>query len=180
MTLRRVLDARVQYGRDGRLPEPKTAAGVRRVPLPRFAAGVLTAHRAAQESERDTAGPLWDECGLVVTTRHGKPVGHHNARRSWNRILEEAGVERRGIHHMRHTYVTMLAERGVHQRTAQQLAGHSDSRMTQKVYTHVTDPMFDAAAEAIDRVISDVVRSSIGSNEDDRDESAAGEDQGSG
>jgi integrase len=32
------------------------------------------------------------------------------------------GVEHRGIHHMRHAWVTMLAERGVHERVTQQLA----------------------------------------------------------
>lgn len=177
---RRVLRTRVQYGRDGRLRETKTSAGVRSVPLPRVAADVLRTHRADQQRERAAAGPLWDDWGLVLTTRQGRPVSHHNARRSWNRILDQAGVDLRGIHHMRHTYVTMLAERGVHQRTAQQLAGHSDSRMTQEVYTHVTDPMFDAAAEAIDRVISDVVGSSNGSNEDDGDDSAADDDEGAG
>jgi intergrase/recombinase len=64
----------------------------------------------------------------------------------------QAGVKHRGVHHMRHAYVTMLAEQGVHERVAQQLAGHADSRITREVYTHVTARMLDGAADAIERV----------------------------
>jgi hypothetical protein len=43
---------------------------------------------------------------------------------------KNAGVEHRGIHHLRHSFITTLAERGIHERSAQHLAGHEDSRMT--------------------------------------------------
>jgi hypothetical protein len=52
--------------------------------------------------------------------------------------------------------------------------------MTQEVYTHVTDPMFDAAAEAADRVISDVIGSRDGSNETTDTTQRPVKDQGSG
>ncbi len=60
-------------------------------------------------------------------------------------------MEHRGIHPMRHAYVTMLAEQGVHERVAQQLAGHADSRTTRDIYTHVTGAMLDGAVDAIER-----------------------------
>jgi integrase len=107
-----------QLGRDGRFKSPKTAAGKRVVPLPAFAVQALLDHRERQERERATATE-WDPCGVVISTRTGRPVGHRNAHRSWTRILKNAGVVHRGIHHMRHTYGTTLAERGVHERTAQ-------------------------------------------------------------
>lgn len=153
------LDARVlrfttQYGRDGILREPKTTAGLRVLPLPQSTVDALEAHRERQEQERATAVG-WEDWGLVIVTRTGGPVNHANARRSWNRILRRAGVEHRGIHHLRHAYVTMLAEHGVHERVAQQLAGHADARMTREIYTHVTAPMFDKAANAISHAVDD-------------------------
>lgn len=60
------------------------------------------------------------------------------------------------MHHLRHTWITTLAELGVHERTAQQLAGHADGRMTREIYTHVTDIMLREAADAIERVVADV------------------------
>jgi hypothetical protein len=65
---------------------------------------------------------------------------------------------------MRHAYVTMLAERGVHERVAQQLAGHADARMTREIYTHVTAPMFDAAATAISQAVDGTFGSSADAN----------------
>jgi integrase len=41
-------------------------------------------------------------------------------------------------------------EKGVHPSTAQMMLGHSDIRMTLAVYTHTTDGMHDAAAEALE------------------------------
>jgi integrase len=158
------LDARVlrfatQYGRDGILREPKTTAGLRVLPLPQSTIDALKAHRELQDRERATAVE-WEDWGLVIATSTGRPVNHANARRSWNRIVRSAGVEHRGIHHMRHAYVTMLAEQGVHERVAQQLAGHADARMTREIYTHVTAPMFEAAATAIGRAVDGTFGSS--------------------
>jgi integrase len=72
-------------------------------------------------------------------------------------------VKHRGIHHLRHTFVTALAERNVPERAAQHLAGHADSRMTRRIYTHVTDAMLKAAAGAIEDAAATVSGDEIGS-----------------
>lgn len=149
-----------QLGRDGQLRDLKPEAGKRPVPLPPLVVEVLRAHRAAQERERDEA-VYWEDHGLVLTTNTGRAVGQRNAHRSWTRIVAHAGVEHRGVHHMRHALVTMLAQQGVHERVAQQLAGHADSRITREVYRHVTARMLDGAAEAIARAVEDLHRSGL-------------------
>jgi integrase len=78
----------------------------------------------------------------VFATRTGRPTTQRNAHR--------------GIHHLRHTWITTLAEQGVHERTAQQLAGHADGRMTREIYTQVTDTMLREASDAIERLVADV------------------------
>jgi integrase len=66
------------------------------------------------------------------------------------------GVEHRGIHHLRHAFVTLLAEQGVHERVAQHLAGHADGRMTREVYTHVTRTMLDGGTAVVERAALDL------------------------
>ena len=51
-----------------RLVEPKSARGVRSISLPSFAFHALERQRALQEAERDRAGSVWTEWGLVFTT----------------------------------------------------------------------------------------------------------------
>ncbi len=68
-------------------------------------------------------------------------------------MVKRAGVTHRGIHHVRHAYVTSLAEQGVHERVAQQLAGHADGRTAHDVYPHVTSTMAEGAAAAVERAV---------------------------
>lgn len=125
------------------------------VPLPQVVVDLLIEQRDAQANVKADA-IYWEDHGYVFATRTGRPTTQRNAHRSWSRILERAGVEHRGMHHLRHTWITTLAEQGVHERTAQQLAGHADGRMTREIYTHVTDVMLREAADAIERVVGDV------------------------
>jgi integrase len=153
---------RKQLGRDGRRKDLKTDAARRSLPLADSAVQVLRLHKAAQDAERKSA-VYWEDHGLVFTTNTGRPVSHRNAHRSWTRIVKNAGVEHRGIHHMRHAFITTLAERDVHERTAQHLAGHEDGRMTREIYTHVTRTMLHRANAVIEDAVSDITRRVAGS-----------------
>jgi integrase len=167
-----------QLGRDGTLRPLKTAAGRRAVPLPRVMVELLARHRTEQEKLRADA-IYWEDHGLVFTTRTGRPLSQRNVHRTLARILERAGVEHRGIHHLRHTWITTLAEQGVHERTAQQLAGHADGRMTREIYTHVTDTMLQEAADAIERAVGDAETDAEGERDAGPDSPADGSSSGS-
>jgi integrase len=144
-----------QHARDSTLRPLKTKAARRAVPLPRAVVDLLTEYGDAQDKVRADA-IYWEDHGYVFATRTGRPTTQRNAHRTWARVLERAEVEHRGIHHLRHTWITTLAEQGVHERTAQQLAGHADGRMTREIYTHVTDTMLREASDAIERLVADV------------------------
>ena len=66
------------------------------------------------------------------------------------KVLNPLGVH---IHSLRHTYAYILKSQGVHVTTAQKLLGHSDVKVTLKVYTQVLDDEIDAAGELL-RLIS--------------------------
>lgn len=57
-------------------------------------------------------------------------------------------------HMLRHTYCTMLHKAGIDLRTAQYLMGHSDIRMTAKIYTHIEDSTVETASEKIKKLFS--------------------------
>jgi integrase len=138
------------------LKDVKTTSGRRWLPLPPIIVAMLREHRARQDKQRDDAGE-WEDNDLIFTTRNGRPISQRNMQRTWRRVTERAGVEHRGIHHLRHTYGTTLAEHGVHERVAQQLLGHADSRTTREIYTHVSEKMMGEAAQAITDAVADVI-----------------------
>lgn len=43
------------------------------------------------------------------------------------------------LHDLRHTFITRCAESGININVTQRLAGHSDIKMTLRIYTHVSD-----------------------------------------
>jgi len=83
--------------------------------------------------------------GLFLTPR-GKPwcVATNNVRRILNRMLIAAGIPQRNdrnekvdIHALRHTAITRFGRAGVPLAQVQKIAGHSDPKLTARIYTHL-------------------------------------------
>ena len=61
-----------------------------------------------------------------------------NVLREFKSILKTAKLPHRRIHDLRHSCVTLLAAQGVPIKTISEILGHSDVRLTQNVYQHVS------------------------------------------
>lgn len=72
----------------------KTRAGHRTLPLLLLVHDALKAQRERQREDRKVAGDLWQDTGLVITTRSGRPVEPRNLARSFERICETHGLRK--------------------------------------------------------------------------------------
>ena len=72
----------------------------------------------------------------------------------WNKHRGGFALEGWTLHELRHSFLTMAAEQGVHPSVMQKLAGHSTSRLTMEVYTHVQMDAKREAMSALDAVFS--------------------------
>ena len=129
---------------------------------------MLRAHRQRQKKQRSRAAG-WEDNDRILATRDGRPINQRNIR-IWRRVTGHAGVQHRGIHR-RHTYGTTLADSGVHERVAQQLLGHADSRTTREIYTHVSERMMGEAVQAFSDAVDSVIGYTNGSSSGSRDRS---------
>ena len=75
-------------------------------------------------------GSLQKADGFVFTTRTGALITASQLHQSFVRMLEEAGVEPRKFHAIRHTFATQALQRGVDIKELQLLMGHSDLHTT--------------------------------------------------
>lgn len=107
---------------------PKSAAGVRTIPIPNEALQLIP--RASEGST------------LVF------PYTYAGARSALRRISKTLGYDVTA-HMLRHTYATRLEEAGISPKLKQYLLGHSTSRMTQDVYTHIQSDFIKEKAELI-------------------------------
>jgi integrase len=86
---------------------------------------------------RTLAGPRWTDSGLICTTEVGTAVNHRNVQRRFRRLCTQAGVPRIRVYDLRHTATSLMIDAGADLKAASEALGHSDPRITMKVYRHV-------------------------------------------
>lgn len=113
------------HHRRAEIKRPKSAAGVRNVPILK---PLLSALADMELSEKY----LFSEDG-------GKtPLTEWRFSELWQAYCDKLGISATP-HQLRHSYATMLNEHGVDLKTAQYWLGHATAAMTQDVYTHIRD-----------------------------------------
>lgn len=84
------------------------------------------------------------------------PSAHaHNAQQCpastwWKRDRAAFGLDGWCLHELRHSYLSMLAEQGVHPKVMQELAGHANAQITMDIYTHVNMDQKREAADVVE------------------------------
>ena len=109
-----------------KLKLPKTAAGIRSVPL-------LEPLKAAllQIQDRTPGHYIFSDTG-------DSPLTDRRYRTLWSHWANETGVTATA-HQLRHSYATMLFDCGIDVKDAQDILGHSTAAVTQDIYTHIRD-----------------------------------------
>jgi integrase len=117
---------------------PKTRSSIRIVPLSETATQVLKAHRQSSNNI------------LIFCTKYGNILNPSNIRRSFHRILENAGIEKCSFHTLRHTFATRLFENGISAKIVSEFLGHSKVSHTLDIYTHCTPSVKSDAIKTLD------------------------------
>jgi integrase len=116
----------------GKLTTPKNHQR-RKIDMSRQLRAVLRLHLRRQRVQLFEHGlrPGW-----VFCTSIGTQLDESNVRKVFNRILDKAGLHRRGPHQMRHTFASLLLQRGEPITYVSRQLGHKDASITLRVYAH--------------------------------------------
>lgn len=133
----------------------KTRTSRRTLALSEMAVKALREHQELQRQERLSAGPLWQERGLVFASALGTPLDGSHVRRSLRLICRNAGIgEDWAPRDLRHTFVSIMSAHGdVPVEEIARLTGHSDIRTTETVYRHELRPVIRTGAGVMDRLL---------------------------
>jgi len=135
----------------------KTQKSRRTLKLPQLVVDALLAHHARQARERQQAGPLWQENGLVFATSVGTPLDSHNVRRDFRKVCRAAGIGDRWVtKELRTSFVSMMSHRGVPVEEIARLAGHSSSLTTEVIYRRELRPVITTGAEVMDQIFGEM------------------------
>lgn len=119
---------------------PKTAAGLRKLPLPLSLKDELQRHLKTYSNHPE----------YVFTGRDGGPLRKTWARRHFSPAVIAAGLPRLTPHHLRHTCAALLIAQGAHAKDIQEWLGHSSYRVTMDVYGHLFPERQGELAKGLD------------------------------
>lgn len=149
------------YDDDGNLNLPKTKAGIRILPMPDVVYAALRKRKLYQmktfsknakslcvTNKFGHAYSLNDDVP-VICDKYGIRIKPQGLGQWWRKHRDDFGLAGWKLHELRHTFLTMLAIKGVHPSIMRDFAGHSASAITMEIYTHVN---MDAKREAMKSV----------------------------
>lgn len=132
--------------------ETKTGKG-RTVRLMVPVVDALRRHSGSQYADRLEADPPWPESPYVFLTARGEPWTDGAVNRAWGRMLGWAGVPSVRLHDLRHGVATLLMQDGVPAPVVAALLGHSSTRVTLDVYSHVSEGQGADAIRALESIL---------------------------
>lgn len=131
----------------------KTPKSRRTLRLPVTAVEALKAHKVRQAQEGLNAGALWQDHGLVFPSTIGTPLDRSHVRRAFRKVCGAAGIgENWTPRELRHTFVSIMSERGVPVEEISHLVRHSSTSTTETVYRLELRPVISTGAEVMDNV----------------------------
>ena len=135
-----------------RFKSTKTNRG-RVVAVPSVAIETLRAHRIEQNKERLRYGEAWQDNELVFPGVLGTPWDPAIFSRAFRRAAIRVGIGSIGPHSLRHTAATEMLRQGIHPKVVADRLGHSTTRMTLDVYSHVVPALEADAASKVDSAL---------------------------
>lgn len=87
---------------------------------------------------------------LVFVSEAGTPLSPSNVNTEFHKLLTRAGLERRRLHDVRHSFATLMLERGEEMVVIADMLGHSDIAITRRFYAHVRRGIQQRAAARLD------------------------------
>ena len=157
---------RQTYDDAGNLNPPKTKASNRVLPMSDFAHDALKARYDSQlaflklygqqllgEDEESHEQFIKPDVP-VISDRFGERIHPAGFGKWWYKHRSSFGLDGWTLHQLRHSFLTLAAQQGVHPSVMQKLAGHSTARITMEVYTHANMEDKRAAMDALQEVFA--------------------------
>jgi integrase len=133
--------------------DTKTEKSRRSLELPQVAVEALQEHLEQQANERLAAGVLWQDNDLVFATATGAALDAGNVRKMFRAVCRSAGIgDQWTPRELRHSFVSVMSDRGMATEEIARLVGHSSSRTTEVVYRHELRPVIRPGAEITNKV----------------------------
>ena len=125
--------------------QPKTPRSKRVIEVTPLVIKALKEHKLSQGKERLVHGEGYASHGLVCCLQDGQPIHLGTLSSRYCKLTRKAGINVK-FHGLRHSHATYLLQAGVNPKVVAERLGHSTTRITLDVYSHVIPGMQREAA----------------------------------
>lgn len=131
---------------------PKTKGSTRDIPFHKSLHPIFKRLKTKQSENKLKAGESYstENDGFIFLSESGNLIDCSNISRAWKRLLKRCGVRYIRFHALRHTYATKQFEAGIPPLTVSKILGHSDSKITTEIYTHVRQEEKNKSIDILD------------------------------
>ncbi len=74
---------------------------------------MLESHKKKQAAEKIKAGEIYQESGYVFTNQIGGYLDARKVTERFYKLIDQSGIQKSGIHCLRHTFATRGLEEGI-------------------------------------------------------------------
>ncbi len=118
---------------------PKTTNSFRTIPIPNVIINTLD--------------KIKNKEGLLFKDNNGNPLKGKNISTQWAKILKECNIPHKKFHSIRHTYASILLQKGVDIETVAELMGHSAISITQ-IYLHSSSKSKNISVNRLNSILN--------------------------
>lgn len=118
---------------------PKTTNSFRTIPIPNPIINILN--------------DIENKEGLLFKDNNENPLKGKNISTRWTKILKECNIPHKKFHSIRHTYASMLLQKGVDIETVAELMGHSAISITQ-IYLHSSKKQKNTSVNKLNYILT--------------------------
>lgn len=133
----KIYDSKTEYHYETKLQKPKTRTSIRLVNIPNNLVPILKNYIQETSDKYIKNNLSFSNESLIFVTKNCSPIDATDLRRSWKRFLKRINVPYQKFHALRHTYASVLFKNGASILEVKELLGHSDSKITEKIYIHL-------------------------------------------
>jgi integrase len=132
----------------------------RRFSIPAAALDVLREHKRKQDEHRARVGSGYHNRNLIFARPDGDYYSPKHLSTRISHAMRRAGLQGVSMHSLRHSYASQQLSNGVPITSVSATLGHANPNITLAIYSHVMPTDNEAAAQAWNNAMSDVLKRS--------------------
>lgn len=132
---------------------------MRTIQIDEILIGMLKKHRIRQNKIKLKNRIIYQDNGFIFAREDGHPQLRKVVETRLKRLLKKTGIKKNiTLHSFRHTHASLMFEAGANIKEVMEQLGHTDTKTTMMIYTHVTQSMKEKTSHQFSKLMKGLLQ----------------------